>query len=581
MIFNSVKRSSVFDEFSEEEQEYWFSLKGKKTLHHIDTFYYSIRIYEARVIDGEFEAPEILKFIKDLDEAKQEKNKNMIQAVMFHGLSVELRSFSGMYQYCISENALYDIFIAKTIINDDTPRILVQLRTEALIQYGVQQSIDMSYDKIVSILTEYGIHIDNINGDYFPVNENRIDYAWHTNLIQDFSYLLSDEYLRKHLKSRMRNGMKHFDPSTFTHNYLAVGDRRSNNVFFRAYDKTKEVVEQGYKGFFLERWLQNGLISRYDHYCLMRAYEMRSYTVGVLGGRIEWYLEHGKDENRKKFLTEVREKYFISTTNSKYIRTKIGGKSIRISCMEFSEGCKSQVYSVDGNSDGDAYGEDDQLSDTAPCSVTLDCMLPPTTTIINCEYQTKRHFYRTLNEMISHLGKDAERLEFTRMTRILALHKNICDYLTGYSGSCCFVRDRNAKLKKNQLQDEPETVFTDWWWLLRNTKINKESDEALFRCYQRKADIERAKKKLVGDIATLTMLLNQTVAEQSFHQSALDVLSSINDNDLVKDLRFASGRNNVTLMNMSYSDIHRRKQKNMKNLVEVPEPAEGEENNET
>ena len=151
--------------------------------------------------------------------------------------------------------------------------------------------------------------------------------------------------------------------------------------------------------------------------------------------------------------------------------------------------------------------------------------------------------------------------------------RRICEYLTFYSGAVCFVRDRNAKLKKGQLEESPETVYTDFRHLLRNTKMQIESDEQLFRSYKRKADLERAKRKLLSCIATVSMLLAKNVDfETTFSKDAVDVLASVNDNDAVKSFKLSSENGEeVILRNMKYDQIRDRRKHTLKNVVEVPE----------
>lgn len=561
MIVEVIKRSKVFSEFCKEEQEYWFSRNAHKALHHIDTLYYSIKIFEDRVIDGIFESPEILRFISALEEVKQYKLDHMDESVEFHGLTYELKSFS-MYNFCLSENELYDVFIAKSVMTEDTPRIVVQLRTLTLVQNGVLESVYRSFEKINSILQEFDIKV-------VELNENRIDYAWHTSMIQDVQTFMSDKYLKAHLKSNMRNGVKHFNPSTFEYNYLAIGNRRSNNIFFRCYDKTKEVVEEAYKGFFFDRWVQEGLISRYDYYCLNRAYELRSYTVGVLIGRIEWYLEFGKNDILKKSLYHILENYDIKTSNSKYIRKVLDGKSRRIS----SEDWVGEVLSRDisGSPDSEAFGDIIYDEISTDNNITINKLLPPVTTILNFEYQTKRHFYRTLDAMLSGISYSPSKPIYDRIEKVLLCEAAICDYLTSYDGSCCFVKDRSEKIDRELLKKTPEQIYADFWQRLRTVKINCSGDVGFLRNYAHKSDIRRLKTRLMNCMASLSYMLVGNVDDvRSFQEDASDILCTLNDNDTKDGIEFHSTATDdlIELANERYPDIRRRKRRMMKNVVE-------------
>ena len=538
-----IKRASCFNEFDSDFQEYWFGCTSHKTLHHIDTLYYSVKIREDRVIDGAFESPEIIRFIRDLEEAKQAKQSDYDAHVSFYGLSVDLKSFS-LYSYCLSENEMYDVFIAKSVPTYDTPRVVVQLRTQSLVLKGVDAAIRESFERVSFILSSYGIEI-------LELNENRIDYAWHTNCIQDVNRTMDDEYLKQHLKSQARNGVKHFNPQTYDYNYLAIGNRKSNCIFCRIYDKTREVIEQSYKGFFLDRWLQEGLISRYDHYCLQIAYQRKSYTVGLLVGRIEWYLHYGTDEALKDELAMLKQTCDIKSSNSREIR---------------------RVLEETGLDDLSELGDVD-LESIDSCRKFIGGKLPMVSTIVNIEYQTKRAFYQSLTEMLNGISLHPDNPIFERISKILASEKDICDYLTSYNGFLCFVRDRRERYTSKQLADTPEEVYLDWWFRIRRTMIKQDGDVRLFRSYKRRSDLKRMEAQLLGKIAAYSMLLRADAkADHTFSEDVSDVLCRLNDNDLYSkhERQLLAIKVAESITNVDYAEIRQRKKRMMRNVVEVP-----------
>ena len=89
---------------------------------------------------------------------------------------------------------------------------------------------------------------------------------------------LSDNNLKKYLNTNLEKYKKvgdtrskkfyHETKVDLTQEYLSLGNRTSNNIFL-----TLEVIEKGYKGFFIEVWYSQGLISFYDKYCLTKGYE--------------------------------------------------------------------------------------------------------------------------------------------------------------------------------------------------------------------------------------------------------------------------------------------------------------------
>jgi len=133
--------------------------------------------------------------------------------------------------------------------------------------------------------------------------ENRIDYCFHTNFFENPSKYLSQDYLEHHLSTTMKQSLElstiviNKDPSIkkgliLEKKYLALGRKKSNNVFFRMYDKAEEVISQGYKGFFFDIWLNAGLISYYDKWCYEYAYHAKNINL-INKARLLFYMKYG------------------------------------------------------------------------------------------------------------------------------------------------------------------------------------------------------------------------------------------------------------------------------------------------
>ena len=149
------------------------------------------------------------------------------------------------------------------------------------------KAVSDSFEYVKEILYNHGFEIAD-------VRENRIDYAYHTNLLSSPSDYFNKENILAHMKSTMNIGHVHGDiiivpydevfnvrGSKVETSYFSLGNRKSNNVFVRVYNKTQEVIEMNYKSFFLDRWLDKKLINRYDHYVYQRAYVYKSYDNDI------------------------------------------------------------------------------------------------------------------------------------------------------------------------------------------------------------------------------------------------------------------------------------------------------------
>ena len=127
---------------------------------------------------------------------KTQKAFNDSAPIEFFGLNVEKTRFVH-YEYCLRLYEQFDIFISSILPNENTPRIVVQLRSRMLVLDGVCKAICKSFRYVEDILLAYGLEPDE-------VKENRIDYAYHTNLIQNPYKYFTDELLLSNLKTKLR-----------------------------------------------------------------------------------------------------------------------------------------------------------------------------------------------------------------------------------------------------------------------------------------------------------------------------------------------------------------------------------------
>ena len=537
-MLNSVIRSSILDEFTNEEQEYWFSINEKAVSHHIDSLYYSVFIKH----DGASKDDNITlsrdKFYDNLGNLLLDLYSEVQRAVenpdiefKFHDLVVCKKGVSvagGLYGYhlaCGSNGESdYDIFFSKYLPNDQTPRIHVQLRTRSLILDGLYGAIDKSFEKVLEILSAYGLQAER-------VQENRIDYAFHTNVIQRPAVVFSDQYLSRHLETSFRESMKHSwitgkAYGFFDLDYFALGSRKSNNVFFRAYDKTKEVVQQNYKPFFIRMWLERGLISRYDEYVYKIAYKMRSFKTGCLVGRIEWYLEHGKDAELKSELRDLLQKCNIKSDNNPFMEKKING------------------------------------------------LLPPTTVVMNMEFETKRKYYLASHKFFHEEPDDVKlfvernykgrfpsspyREALKPLYEVLRFRREIVEDLT--NNRVNFVKDKDA---------DSLNLKCDFWERISRVRIQDQPDNSelqLYRTYDTDIQGELASRNLMKNIASCAIYKNRSVEDASFGEDMWDALTSLNDNDL-KD---QSGTYKALFEQLNikgYADVRRKKARQLKHII--------------
>jgi len=507
-----VARSKIFDEFTPDEQEFYFSIKEKAVEHHVDTLYYSVYIKDDQV---QLQDERILEFLEQLRIVKDKKLANPSEEVTFFGFSVGAFGAAisaGMYMNRLSFGEDFDVFISDYIPNLTTPRIQVQLRTRSLVLDGLYGSIQKSFDLVEDLLLAFGLDIGEIV-------ENRIDYAFHTNAIQKPMEMFSDDNLSKHLVTSFREVWKHTwitnqKDEFFDLDYIGLGSRKSNHVFFRAYAKAKEVVQQNYKGFFFEKWRERGLISRYDQFVYEKAYELKSFKTGCLVGRIEWYLRYGKDEDLKDKLSKLLKSCHVNSDNNPHIEKEIKG------------------------------------------------ILPPPTVVLNLEFETKRKFYSKLDDFIAiYEYKHEGDIALERLHKVLSLRREIFNKL--FTEVVRFVENRL----------DPKSKELDFWKRIRRVKIDDQPDKPTLDAwysYSRNLDVRRAKKSFSSNLASLAMMQRNEASESSFSEDIWEAFTLLNDNHIIN---LTESRSKVLkrvfkqITPSSYAAIQKRKSRQLKPVL--------------
>ena len=306
MLDLRFNQCNVFHELSNENQLYWFDLKQKKFLHNIDTFYYSVKLQNdftgnSKDIGYKRLTRYFNKAMEDLFEFSGCKPLHMID-----GEQLNLRpfTFSRFYNICIECPDLYDIFIASKVpegANGEsvTSEIIIQIRSYMLWIYGIHESFERSYHVVKEICSMFGLVIEE-------VKENRVDYCWHSNYLQNpEEFFRIDRFTKMQVSRFKRVHMEYaFQPNEeYECDYISMG-KRSDKCFVRIYLKSKEVVEQGYKPWFFKFWLFNGLINRYDNYVYEECFRMQSWKY-IDMARIKFYSEHGSDQKDILWCKEI------------------------------------------------------------------------------------------------------------------------------------------------------------------------------------------------------------------------------------------------------------------------------------
>lgn len=460
------------------DKEYWFTKKQQQFLKNIDTFYYSVKLYNDFL--GQTEDIAVLNFRKVVNEFRSGKDGQAFFATDYTypakvdpSYSVIFRqfTFSRFYNFCLEKPDFFDIFVASEIPaysdgENKTPEIIIQLRSRCLWEKGVYQAFTESMEFVSSFCAGFGFKIKE-------VHENRCDFACHTNYIQNPERFFSQKNFFNMQVSAFKDKFSHdtLYKDRYESDYISLG-RRGDKVFLRIYLKTKEVVQEGYKGYFLKLWQLSGMISNYDFYCLEAAYKVKNWHYLDIA-RLKWSLQY--DDCLSASDREDIEKH-ISVEKPDY----------------------GMIHKI------------------------ADKFTHPVTKIMNIEFQT---MYK--------MSKSFELIHFKDNTGITS---RVYDYLDNYILIYDYLTSRTFRLVRTDQTDTNKSRRDniEFWDRLRRAKIidiKKRADIKLLRKYSTKLDLEIRKKKAMHAVSGFAHVLNGNT-DNDFAVDCSDLISMLNDNDI-------------------------------------------------
>lgn len=483
-----IGKSRLFQELNDEDRSYWFECKTKKFLHNIDTFYYSVKLQED--FTGESQDKNVLAFRRAVEKLQLQQARKMftgkVMQLFVPGMGDYLNlsnlCFGKYYNFCLELPDMFDIIMATMVPgNEDgnsvTSEIIVQIRSEMLWLHGVHEAFERSYAWVKAVCDMYHLTIQE-------VKENRTDFCWHSNYLEDPNRFFTKENMDAMRCTRLGKRTMYIyndrgsGDSDFS--YYSRGER-GGKTFLRIYNKSMEVVQQGYKAFFLKTWLFHGLINRYDFDIYERAYLKKSWDYVTIA-RLNFYLQHGTNEVYK-------------ATCREYIKQHEESGSYTDNMIAFA-----------------------------------DLLTPPVNIIINVEYQLTRKAsksYKVLPIKDNTGVGDAKRIY-----DFLDNHKLIVDYLTD---SVFRLVEKTGDSNKSR---RPNCGF---WVALRRTKLVDAAPVPnglkMQRIYKRQLSAEKMKRAIIHKVVTYGMYM-KGINNDSPVSDAMEAILRFNDNDIREAKRY-------------------------------------------
>lgn len=470
-------KCKLFEEMSDDSITSFFEFKQRKFLHNIDTFYYSVKFdNDFRLDTKDPNVKEFRKFFEFKYSILEKVAAYDSFSISEFGPNIVIRpvTFSRFYKICLSYPEYFDIFFAPSVPQSSegsesvTCECVVQIRSYMLWQFGVHDCFENSYEYVKEVASYFGLSINH-------VQENRVDYCWHSNYFSNPEKFFEPENFYKMRVDRFKNATyitNKVGNEDYEIDYVCLG-KRSDKVFIRIYQKTREVVEQGYKPWFLKIWQMNGLINKYDQFVYEKAFEKRNWFYRFYA-RLEFYVLYGSDSEEIK------------------------------KCKDILSGSY-------------AINEQDLIN-------YCDKLTPPLNYVINVEYQTMRRHSKSYCLVPFKDRTDKE--EKKRVYEYFDNRKIITDYLT----------DKVFRLTKYD-PDVPkyQREMCAFWESLRRTKcidmkLTKE-DVKLVREYNKNLSVETMKKRFVYSAVTLGLYTRGKNSDNPL-QDCMESLLRMNDNDI-------------------------------------------------
>lgn len=477
--FQRLKNCQISSELKDDDLHFWFNYKQQKFLHNIDTLYYTVKLSNDFTKDTEDTA--VLSFVNEYQRRKITKTYQDLLSVSIPGIqniNFLPHMGQGFYNIWFEIPEYYDFIFASNVPMGKngisvTPEIMVQIRSYALWMYGATKVFEKSFEVIKAICNYYGFEI-------IEVKENRFDFCWHTNYIQNPDAYFSPLRLAKSQVSNFRRARVEFEykpNDEVEYDYITHG-KRNDKIFLRIYLKSKEVTQKGYKPWFLMTWLLNGLISRYDFYIYEECYKESSWSK-LDEMRLKFYLEYGTDKGIKAKISD-------------YLEGRVSMSTKRISEL-------------------------------------ADYLTPRVTIIINIEYQVTRKAFKTFP--IYPYSKDNFK-KYGVASRMYDIFDNrfpITNYLTDSVFRLVETKEECMDMNKSR------RPYTSFWKKLRSTKqvdvkIPKKQLD-FTRIYNKKLNAEVMKRRVLNS-AVVYGIYKKGINSDDVLQDCADALMRLNDNDI-------------------------------------------------
>ena len=476
--------AAIYQEMDEKNRNFWFDYKQKKFLHNIDTFYYSVKLCDD--FRSDTNDLSVIKFRKVFQNLKDKMGYNDSIPFYLNSLGENMNllslSFGKYYNICLECPDYFHVFIASKVppgadgSSSVTCEIIVQIRSYMLWMYGVHAAFERSMEYVQAI-------VDQFNFSIAYIQENRIDYCWHSNYLVNPEKFFSIENFYKMRVDRYSGANFHTEKvgeSDYEIDYVSLG-QRSGKCFVRIYLKSKEVVEEGYKAFFLQLWFFNGLISRYDLYCYEKSYVLQNWKYVTIA-RLEYYLEFGSNEQHKGACR-------------KYIQQYEESKNITDEMMRLADELTPKIHLV-----------------------------------INVEYQTMRK------------GTKSYCLIPVKDNRAKAAARRVYDYLDNRPLIAKYLTHEIFRLVDPTTDSRKRRCdYCGFWKALRSCKmvdVKQLPDQLqLIRDYTRKLNKDIMKRALINK-AIVYGIYTKGINDDNVMKDCFDALLKMNDNDLMNALRY-------------------------------------------
>lgn len=419
----------------------------------VENIYYSCGI--RGVVWSDFASNFVKKIHEDNLQALQNKSFFIMD-------TIEVIRGIPRYPYGYSVADKFRVYFAKNV-SDNLP-VYVIINAQFLHLHSIYDVMAESIECILNIFNYYDSSL-NIKDSMLEYKLSRIDICNHTTKINLDTYIKPNEYFSR-VVTKLKKVFPVIEKKGERGQEVSYYRYGSGDLAVRFYNKVREICEQQYKGFFFQKWFNDGLIDEKTLFIYESSYKLfGDYRIDFLYSHLVYYFNK------------------IDELDRIIINSTYRGK----------------------NSNSEKYEIFLELINKYNIKLVPE--------VVNVEFQVRSEFLKTLK--LDVLKDDTNEVDYTISNMdIFQLLENSTLLYRHLTTKCFRVVSRNSKAKR--LRDA--TIDKIWQEIQKCEVLNSRNDYILdyekvnfYREYNKKMEETHTLKDILQKLAHLTYMVSDSI----------------------------------------------------------------------